>query len=268
MSLFSRGRLSICLSICTLLLLSQLATPRAAAAQSVIHTGLGDSIAFGLFAPIGGGYVLAYGRDFQADTGINVTTVNLGIPGWTSSDLLNAIQGDFLFRLSVATSSVITLDIGGNDLLVARGSYGDGTCGGADNQDCFRSAVAAFKSNWNGILAEILSLRSTSDTVIRVMNVYNPYVDEDRARDSWPNDQGNDFLATRAYLDDLNNHITTTSAALNIPCALVYQSFNGPNGDHDPREQDLIAFDGLHPNGNGHTRIAELFRALGYAPLQ
>jgi lysophospholipase L1-like esterase len=276
MSLSSTGHLfrrifskrAICLTICSLFLLTQLATPRAAAAQTVIYTGLGDSLAFGLFAPIGDGYVLQYGRNFQTDTGINVTTINTGIPGWTSSDLLDAVQGNFLLRVSILTSSVITLDIGGNDLLGARGSYGDRTCGGADNQDCLRATLATFKSNWNAILAEILSLRSTNNTVIRAMDVYNPFVNEDRGRDTWPNDQGNDFQVSKVYLDAINNHIALTSAANNIPCARVYQSFNGPNGDRDAREQDLIAFDGLHPNGRGHSRIAGLFRGLGYAPLR
>jgi len=264
--LFSKR--AVCLSICSLFLLAQLATPSVAATQNVIYTALGDSLAFGLFAPIGDSYVLAYSRQVRADTGVSATTVNLGIPGWTSSDLLNAIRGNFLLRLSVVTSSIVTLDIGGNDLLGARGSYGNGTCGGADNQDCLRATVATFKSNWNAILSEILSLRSTRNTVIRTMDIYNPFVDEDRAQDTWPNDQGNNFQVSKVYLDQINNHIALTSAARNIPYARVYQAFNGPNGDRDARELDYIAFDGLHPNGRGHARIAELFSNLGYSPLR
>lgn len=277
MSLFKKARLSLgkifskrtfCLSVCSLFLLAQLATPSMAAAQSTIYTALGDSLAFGLFAPIGEGYVLEYAEHIQTDTGVSVAPINLGIPGWTSSDLVDAVRGNLLFRLSIATSSVVTLDIGGNDLLDARSSYHNRTCGGADNQDCLRATIATFKSNWSAILNEILSLRSTSNTVIRTMDVYNPFVNEDRGQDTWPNDQGNDFQVTKVYLDDLNNYIATTSASHNIPCARVYQAFNGPNGDHDPRELDYIAFDGLHPNGSGHAKIAELFRNLGYSPLR
>jgi lysophospholipase L1-like esterase len=264
--IFTRRLISF--SICSLFLVTLLATPKEAAAQNVIYTGLGDSLGFGLFAPIGDGYVPVYGRFVEADTGANVTLVNLSVPGWTSSDLLGAIRGNILFRIPVATSSVITLDIGGNDLLGARGSYGDRTCGGPDNQDCLRAAVATFRANWNAILNEVLSLRSTSNTVIRTMDIYNPFVNEDRARDTWPNDQGNDFQVAKVYLDQINNHIVTTSAARNIPCARVYRAFNGPNGDVDAGDQGLIAFDGLHPNGRGHQLIAELFRNLGYSPLQ
>jgi lysophospholipase L1-like esterase len=266
-NLFTRRFIS--LSICSLFLVTLLATPKEAAAQNVLYTGLGDSIGFGLFAPIGDGYVPAYARRVEADTGANVTLVNTSIPGWTSSDLLGAIRGNILFRISIATSSIVTVNIGGNDLLGVRRSYGDRTCGGADNQDCLRAAVATFKANWTAILSEVLSLRNTSNTVIRTMDIYNPYVDEDSARNTWPNDQGNDFQVTKFYLDDINNFIATTSAARNIPCARVYLAFNGPNGDLDAgRVFDYIAFDGLHPNGRGHARIAELLSNLGYSPLQ
>jgi lysophospholipase L1-like esterase len=261
-------RRSILLSICSLFLVTLIATPKEAAAQNVLYTALGDSIGFGLFAPIGDGYVPAYGRLVETNTGANVTLVNTSIPGWTSSDLLGAIRGNILFRVSVATSSIVTVNIGGNDLLGARGSYGNRTCGGPDNQDCLRATVATFKANWNAILDQVLSLRSTRNTVIRTMDIYNPYVNEDRARDSWPNDQGNDFQVAKVYLDQINNHIRMTSAARNIPCARVYLAFNGPNGDIDAGDRGFIAFDGLHPNGLGHSRIAELLGNLGYSPLQ
>jgi lysophospholipase L1-like esterase len=276
MSLFSQAHLILRkitkrvlpLGFCSLFLLAILATPQIAAAQNVIYTALGDSLGFGLFAPIGDGYVPVYRRQLAADTGLNATLVNLSVPGWTSTDLLNAIRGNLVFRLSIATSSVVTVDIGGNDLLGARGDYGDRTCGGADNQDCLRATIATFKANWVAILNEVLSLRSTSNTIIRTMDVYNPYVNQDRARDTWPNDQGNDFQVTKFYLDDLNNFIAITSESRNIPCARVYRAFNGPNGDRDAREQNYLAFDGRHPNGRGHARIAAEFRVLGYSPAQ
>src|SRR5262245_2429372 len=109
-----------CLTICGVLLVTQFAAPRAQAQSSVLYTALGDSIGFGLFAPIGDGYVPTYDRLIQADSGANVNTINLCVPGWTSSDLVGAIRGNLLFRLSVATSTIVTVNIGGNDLLGGR----------------------------------------------------------------------------------------------------------------------------------------------------
>jgi lysophospholipase L1-like esterase len=256
-----------CLTICGALLVTQFAAPRVQAAPTVLYTALGDSIGFGLFAPIGDGYVPTFDRFIEADSGANVKTINLSVPGWTSSDLLGAIRGNLLFRVSVATSTIVTVNIGGNDLLGARGDYKDRTCGGADNQDCLRAGVAVFRANFNAILAEVRSLRGGRSTIIRTMDIYNPFVNEDRAQDTWPNDQGNDFQVLKPYLDVINNQIAAAAAARNIPFAQVYLAFNGPNGDIDPDDLGLLSFDNLHPNRRGHRLIADLLRGLGYSPF-
>ena len=257
-----------CLTICGALLVTQFAAPRVQAAPTVLYTALGDSIGFGLFAPIGDGYVPTYDRFIEADSGANVKTINLSVPGWTSSDLLGAIRGNLLFRISVATSTIVTVNIGGNDLLGARGDYKDRTCGGADNQDCLRAGVAVFRANFSAILDEVRSLRGGRSTIIRTMDIYNPFVNEDRAQDTWPNDQGNDFQVLKPYLDVINNQIAATAAARNIPFAQVYMAFNGPNGDIDPNDLGLLSFDDLHPNRRGHRLIAGLLRGLGYSPFE
>ncbi|MBO0862583.1 MAG: SGNH/GDSL hydrolase family protein, partial [Chloracidobacterium sp.] len=202
------------------------------------------------------------------DTGAIVVPINLCIPGWTSTDLLGAIRGNPLFRVSVAASPIVTINIGGNDLLDVRNSYKDRTCGGTDNQDCLRAGVATLNANFDAILAEVRSLRGSRNTIIRTMDIYNPYVNADRAQDTWPNDQGNDFQVLKPYIEMVNNQIAATATARNIPYAKVYLAFNGPNGDIDPGDRGLIAFDGLHPNENGHLMIAELLRGLGYSPSQ
>ncbi len=257
----------LCLWICAVLLATQLAAPRVMAAQSWLYVALGDSMAFGAFAPIGRGYVPSYRDHIEADTGVNVRLVNLGIPGWKSGDLLAALRGNLIFRIFVARASVVTWNIGGNDLLSARNRYKERMCGGSDNQDCLREAVATFKPNWDAIIVEILSLRSASGTIIRTMDIYNPFVNEDRAEDTWPNDQGNDLQVVKPYLEAVNGHIAMTAVAHNIPFARVYRAFNGPNGEGDPSDLGYIFFDGYHANGRGHRQLAELLRGIGYAPL-
>ena len=264
--IFSYKRL--CLTICGVLLVTQFAAPRVQAAPTVLYTALGDSIGFGLFAPIGDGYVPTYDRLVEADSGVKVNRINLSVPGWTSSDLLRAIKGNLIFRLSVATSTIVTVNIGGNDLLGSRRAYKDRSCGGADNQNCLRTGVQVFRANFNAIIAEVRSLRGARNTIIRTMDVYNPFVNEDRAQNTWPNDQGNDFQVFKPYLDAINGQIAETATARNIPYARVYMAFNGPNGDIDPSNIGLLAFDGLHPNGRGHRLIANLLRGLGYSPFQ
>jgi lysophospholipase L1-like esterase len=239
--------------------------PKADAAIGATYTALGDSIAFGAFAPIGQGYVPRYKNFIQSDTGAFVSLVNLGVPGWTSADLRDATHNRPFFRLSLLLSRVVTWNIGGTDLNAARDSYKAGTCGGADNQDCLKAAVAAFQLNWNGILTDLFTLRHGRPTVFRTMTIYYPFVVEDMASDSWPGDGMNDFEALSPYLVAVNNHIKFTSAFAGIPVAPVFESFNGANGDQQPA--GLLAFDEFHPNAQGHARIANLLRGLGYATV-
>ncbi|HLL75539.1 MAG TPA: GDSL-type esterase/lipase family protein [Pyrinomonadaceae bacterium] len=223
------------------------------------YTALGDSLAAGIDDTQGGGYVPRFRNHVQQDAGVAVNLVNRGVPGWTSDDLLNALRTDQSLRAQVAASRVVTFNIGGNDVLGALQRYQSGTCGGADNQQCFAETVARFKSNWNAIVAQLLSLRSTSDTVIRTMDVYNPVVGLLKLNGV--------FDQTKPYLDDLNRHIFLTAVANRIPCARVYREFNGPNGDQDAFLRGLIASDQIHPNAAGHEAIARTLRALSYRPL-
>ncbi len=249
----------------------------AAAAGGWKYTALGDSIGTGLFAFKG--YVPRY-RDYAAaDTGVSVSLTNLSQNGWTSTDLLNALKTNSTFRSSVQGSQIVTWDIGGNDLRAARDSYKGGTCGGADNQDCLRATIKSLESNWDGIAAEILTLRPISSTIIRTMDIYNPYVNTDKAADSWHDDNGDlvddgpggptDFVIFKTYLDQVNTYIAGTRTRFGIPVAGVYAAFNGPDGTADPSDSPrrYITFDGLHPNDTGHKVIADLLRGLRYAPL-
>jgi lysophospholipase L1-like esterase len=235
-------------------------------ANTITYTALGDSLAAGFFAK--DHYVGLYTGYLTADTGKQVTSSNLGRPGWTSELLLNALRTNGEFQDAVRRAQVVTWDIGGNDLRDARLRYRSGGCGGSDNQDCLRTTTARFKQHWDAILAEILVLSRPTQTALRTMDIYNPYVEEDRRTDSWEGDGGkNDFVVFRGYLDDVNAYIAATSAARGILMAPVYRSFNGPDGTQDPGASGLIAFDRLHPNDAGHARIATLLRELRYAPI-
>ena len=241
--------------------------PRAAGAVTVWdYAALGDSLAFGMWAFQG--YVPRYERYVEADTGATVNQANLGVPGWTSADLLRALRSDWFMRLVVGGSEIVTWDIGGNDLLDARGQYRSRTCGGADNQDCLRAGIATFKANWDAIIAELKALRAGKTTSFRTMDIYNPYVNEDRARDTWPQDAGNDFVVFKPYLDEANRHIAASATANGVPYARVYLAFNGPTGVQDPSDKGYLSFDELHPNERGHRVIAEQLRTLGFAPLR
>jgi lysophospholipase L1-like esterase len=236
-----------------------------AAPTSWEYVALGDSMATGYGAFIKG-YVPRYEAYVETDTGVAVTRTNLGQNKWTSSQLLLALRSDPTFRRAIREAEIVTWNIGGNDLRAARTSYKNGTCGGVDNQDCLRASVATLKTNWTAITAEVLELRSTSNTIVRTMDIYNPYVRTDIISDTWHKDGGmNDFQVFKKYLDRVNRHIATTSSTARIPYAPVYLAYNGTLGYEDPRSKGYLSFDGLHPNNTGHGVIAGELRMLGYA---
>jgi lysophospholipase L1-like esterase len=237
------------------------------------YTAMGDSIATAYTVTAGGGYVPRYQGYIQSDTGSGVTLYNLGQNGWTSGRLLGALRMDPVFQSAVVQSEVVMWNVGINDMMSARNSYKNRKCGGTDNQDCLRSMVATFKANWDGLVGEVLVRRTTGDTIIRTMDIYNPWVKADRAKNTTADKsegavRGNDFQVIKYYLDQMNAHVAASAAAHFIPCAQVHAAFNGASGDEDPIAKGLIGSDGLHPTDAGHKLIADLLRGLGYAPLR
>jgi lysophospholipase L1-like esterase len=233
-----------------------------AAPTPISYVALGDSLAVGVGATAGNGYVARYKAALESDTGATVNLDNRGVSGSSSSQLFSAVQSDANLRTALQNAQVITFDIGGIDLLAARATYKQNTtsCGGADNQNCLRTAVANFKTNWNGIIAALHSLNAAANT--RTIDIYNPFVNVDKSADTFPNDGGlNDFEVFKIYLDQTNDHIRTTAQANGIALGSVYCSFNGVNGDIDPGSFGLIAGDGFHPNDTGHALIAARIRS-------
>lgn len=247
------------LAIATLVFILLLAAPSGAQTQVWQYTALGDSLAAGFNDTQEGGYVSRFRNHIQADTGATVNVINRGVPGWTSADLLHALRTDESLRAQIANSQIITLNIGGNDFQDAVNRYAGGSCGGADNQDCVRATVANFKANWNAIIAQILALRSPSNTIIRTMDNYNPVVNLLRAFGQ--------LAVIKSYLEDINRFIILSAINNRIFPALVYQAFNGINGEIDAGQRGYLSSDGIHPSNTGHDIIAAQLRATSYRPL-
>jgi lysophospholipase L1-like esterase len=221
-----------------------------------VYTALGDSIATGVWAT--SGYVSVYGDHLRADVGPSVQLTNLAVNGWTTSDLLGALRSNDRYRGAVQAADVVTLSIGGNDLLQARARFMQGACGGQASEDCLRDTTDRILVNWDAILDEILAMVGPRPAAIRTMDVYNPYAGVDAAH----------LPILKPYLDEINGYYCLSAELRGIPCARVYAAFNGSSGDEDPVEKALIAFDGIHPNDRGHALIADLLRDVGYAPLR
>jgi lysophospholipase L1-like esterase len=205
------------------------------------YVALGDSLAAGTGASYEG-YVDRYAAYIEDDTGARVSVTNLGRNGQTSSELLYVLRNDSSWRRAVGEADVLTINIGINDLGRAVEAYENGTCGGTDHQNCLREAVQTVEDDWNAIVAELLGLRSISDTIIRSAGLgYTPFLDTEGV--------------FKPYLGEVTSRIEKIASENGIPYIEAYL------------DRGHISQDGLHPNDEGYEVIAEQLRELGYNPL-
>lgn len=220
------------------------------------YVALGDSLAAGTGAHYEG-YVDRYAAYLANDTGAQVSVNNLGRNGQTSSELLHALRNDPSWRRAVGEADVLTVNIGLNDLGRAAATYENGTCGGADNQDCLREVVETVEGNWNAIIAELLSLRSTNDTIIRTVGLgYTPYLETEESADGDSSGGLDNLRVFQPYINEVNRYIATTASDNDIPYAEMRL------------DRGYISQDGVHPNDEGYEVIAGRLRDLGYGHLE
>ncbi|MCS1351062.1 SGNH/GDSL hydrolase family protein [Mechercharimyces sp. CAU 1602] len=226
----------------------------------VQYTVIGDSIGlgFGAFK----GYGPRYRDHMMKDTNKLVYVVNRSVGGWQSDELIDGLKNNKFIRSAVRNGDVVTWNIGGNDLRKARNKYMKGTCGGIDNEDCLRAALIDLKSDWVEATELIIELRDGKTSNLKTMNMYNPYVAEDKKAKSYDGTMSR-FEVFKPYLDEMNRFIEEKQS-MGYQMADVYTAFNGASQEEDPIKSGLIFIDGLHPNDKGHKEIAKSFRSLGY----
>jgi len=187
-----------------------------------------------------------YAAHIEADLGVKVTVHYWSRDGQMSGSLLLLLRNNQELRSDISEAEVVTFF----------GNAGRGYCGGIDTEDCFGQTLTDFRANLDAIIAEILSLRSTSDTIIRTMDWFHPCVKE--------NKEDGIFEECKRCIEALNEQIVQAASEHNIPVVRTHPVFNGPDGDEDAREKGYVQADGLHHNEAGRVLIADLHRELGY----
>lgn len=229
----------------------------AATQETPKYIVIGDSLSYGLGAsePSQTGFAALVhdaleGSDRFSDTGIDF--INLSAPGATSPDLLE-VGGQLQLALAEiersASAPVITVAIGGNDLLDLADA--DSPClNDVQTEPCLAElgqTLTTLQSNLGEVLT---SLREASaEANIVVVDLYNPFSGTGDIRE----------LLADAGVQRINGVIGASASdpGLRADLASVFQFFQG-------RGNQWIASDGIHPNDNGHAVIAEIvLAALG-----
>lgn len=205
------------------------------------YTALGDSLTVGFGALPGNGFVPVYRGLSERYLGAFIAYDNLGINGLTSQGLYDYISRNPSFRQSVTEADIISISIGGNDLIRTARSLG-----GNISAREFNQALDNCEANFAKTIKTIYQLKGKSirPYIIRVVGLYNPFPQIEAAS-----------YYVQQYNRYLESYVNGTFAVANI-----YASFRG-------RERMLLSFDHLHPNGHGYSVIAEQLYRLGYGSL-
>lgn len=220
--------------------------------------GLGDSIPAGDECPGCTPFVELYGQQLAQQRSAPVQVTNLGVGGWTSSDLLGALQPGGDDAAAVAAADVVTVTIGANDFFAQLDSYLAGDCGGGDGLGCFQPYLPQLRTTLTQVLQQISTLRAGRPTQVLVTGYWNVFPDGAVAQDEY----GPGFLTASASLTtEANAVISSVAAAHGAAYADLVTPFKGAAGDADPTA--LLADDGDHPDQAGHQAIADALVALG-----
>lgn len=207
------------------------------------YTALGDSLTTGFGALPGNGFVPVYRRTAEGRLGSFVALSNLGVNGMTTADLEQRLRSNNTFRSAVREAEIITISIGGNDLIRAAKS-GSGPSGISPR--VLQKALQECKQNFSGIMSSISQLKAgaRSPYIIRIVGLYNPYPQVSEAT---------------AWVRQFNQYAAGYSSRV-TGFASIYNDFAG-------NERGLLSLDHLHPNGRGYRVIAGKLDSLGYGAL-
>lgn len=214
------------------------------ASEPASYVAIGDSLATGAGAERG--YAERYAELLDANTEATLRFENLARDGASSADLLAALRGAPGLAEALSGADVVTINIGGNDLLGAQQLIAMGQC---VDDACLHEVVDTFAENWDVIIAELDAL-VPADAELVTMDLYNPFVAEMRALGV--------LERLTPFLHKVNAHIRHSAAQHGMTVVPVHDAFNGDDGMGDPVVGGLIAPDRVHPSDAGHAAIAEL----------
>ncbi len=226
------------------------------------YVALGDSIPAGMGVDLGKSYVHLYADYIAEDLGVEVTVHNRSAVGETTVSLLGRLRSDEIVRKLVGEAEVITIWVGSNDIwILLYGPMGAGNprCGPISDldMDCFETEVQALVGRIDTILAEVRSLRTADQALVRIVNECNFFVEYWRDADAFEQLKEPAFEVWSQAISDL-------AAKHGVAVVHTYVACNGPEGD-DPIAADYVqTWDPWHFNEVGHQMVADLHRAVGY----
>ena len=104
----------------------------------------------------------------------------------------------------------------------------------------------------------VFDLRKGQPTIVRAIDMYNPVIADHR-------EAGIEAECIAAW-EAFSQTIREAAAEFGVPTASMFDAFNGPNHDEDPREKGFIGSDKQHTTDQGKAAMVEVLHGLGYDP--
>jgi lysophospholipase L1-like esterase len=211
-------------------------------APRICYTALGDSLSFGLGAFLFQGYARMLSHYFKETTPF-ASTKNTSKILATGGELLFQLRSNLGVRSAVSCSNLLTISIGGNNLLRAlKNNYT------AFNEEIALQGVYNFSEEWPLILHEIRACIGY-DGPAYVMTVYNPCRCDDPR-----------YPLFDKYIRMINSVIRDRElvSAYNYEIVDVYKLFEA---NHCKDWTYLYhTFSNIHPTTEGHRQMFLLHR--------
>ena len=220
----------------------------------------------------GWGVADRFAENIERDTGKTVRAHSYATSGLQALTILNTLR-TAPEEVPAGTYESLHADIAEAEVIVFFGnprgpaSQGGLNMGGEQScmgsmvpSDCSSERFAPYTENLKAVYEEILALRDGKPTIIRAVDFYNPLIS------IW--NTKNIEVECTACWETFNSAVRQAAEAYNIPLVSVYDAFNGPNHDEDPREKGYIGPDDIHASPEGQQVIADILSEAGYEPIE
>jgi hypothetical protein len=211
----------------------------------------------------GWGVADLWGARIEQELGVEVRVHDYATGDLTASRVRAWIEADGSeHRESVAGAEVIV--IFGNP--IGSGATSDiGTCVSTSTaprdppQNYTAEDFLPYRDLLVSIYETVFDLRKGQPTVVRAIDMYNPVIADWR-------EAGIEAECTTAW-EAFSQTIRGAAAEFGVPTASMFDAFNGPSHDEDPREKGFIGSDKQHTTDEGKAAMVEVLHALGYDPV-
>lgn len=231
--------------------------------ERIHYTAVGDSLTEGVGdATQNGGFVSLVADSLQEGYSLSSVEVdNYGVAGERSDQILQRIKEDDQTQSDIASSDVITLTAGGNDIMkvIKKNIFGL-------TVDSFERPLEKYQENITEIMNEIRSLNENA--TIYMLGVYNPFYvnfpeieDMQTIIENW--DEGTQEIIGKednAYFVPINEVIskgTENEAAINTDEETSSSAEQKENNLDSVKNKALYEEDNFHPNTIGYQLITQ-----------